>query len=119
MRPNVSLSETDPRPAFAAGLNRDLALGPDELAVHIDVLLLDPDGYVPRLLLSDTNELTHALAVRYAAPAWRVMDDELGEGRVAHVEVWSLRQPIQMTVTPNEARAAMNDVAHIVQRLAS
>jgi hypothetical protein len=115
----AALAREDNRTAFATGLNRDLVLGADELAVHIDVVLLDPDGYVPRLVLWDANELIRPLAIRYAAPAWRVMEDELGEGRVASVEVWSLRQPIQIAVGPAEARAAMSDVARIVQRLVS
>lgn len=113
----VQLTQGDTRPAFATGLNRDLSLPPDELGVHIDVVLLDPDGYVPRLVLWDSNELTLALAVRYAAPAWKVMEDELGDGRVARVEVWSLRAPTQIAVSPVEARAALDDVARVVHRL--
>lgn len=113
----VELTRDDNRAAFATGLNRDLSLPPDELGVHIDVVLLDPDGYVPRLALWDSNDLTRALAVRYAAPAWKVMEDELGDGRVGCVEVWSLRTPTQMTVSPDEARAAMDDVARVVHRL--
>jgi hypothetical protein len=92
-------------------------LPPDELAVYIDVVLLDPAGYVPRLVLWDTNELTRNLAVQYAASAWSVLEDELGEDRVAHVEVWSLRAPTQLVVTPAEARSAMTDVARTVRSL--
>jgi len=113
----TDLTRNDARPPFATGLNRDLSLPPDELAVHIDVVLLDPAGYVPRLVLWDTNQLTRPLAVAYAAPAWKVMEDELGDGRVARVEVWSLRAPTQLTVSPFEARAAMADVERIVRRL--
>lgn len=113
----VALTAGDPRPAFATGLNRDLVLPPDELAVYIDVVLLDPAGYVPRLVLWDTSELTRNLAVHYAAPAWSVLEHELGEDRVAHLEVWSLRAPTQLIVTPAEARAAMTDVARTVRRL--
>lgn len=113
----VELTDGDTRPAFATGLSRDLLLPPDELGVHIDVVLLDSDGYVPRLVLWDNNDLTPALAVRYAAPAWKVMEDEMGDGRVAYVEVWSLRAPTQITVSPDEARAAMDDVARVVHRL--
>jgi hypothetical protein len=115
----VELTRDDTRPAFAVGLNRDLPIPPDELAVHIDVVLLDPEGYVPRLVLWDTNALTQPLAATYAAPAWNVMEEELGGGRVAHVEVWSLRAPTQLTVSPAEARAAMNEVERVVRRLVS
>lgn len=113
----VQLAANDPRPAFATGLNRDLTVAPDELGVYIDVVLLDPRGYVPRLVLWDSNELTVDLAVRYAAPAWAVLEEELGEDRVPAVEVWSLRAPTQHTVTPAQAQAALPDVARIVHRL--
>jgi hypothetical protein len=113
----VQLTSNDTRPAFATGLNRDLPLPPDELGVYLDVVLLDPAGYVPRLVQWDANELTRPLAQRYAAPAWRVLEDELGQGRVAHVEVWSLRAPTQIIVTPAECNAALGDVASIVHRL--
>lgn len=46
----VQLTSNDTRPAFATGLNRDFPLPPDELGVYIDVVLLDPAGYVPRLV---------------------------------------------------------------------
>lgn len=113
----VQLTANDSRPAFATGLNRDLTLSPDELGVYIDVVLLDPRGYVPRLVLWDSNELTLDLAIRYAAPAWAVLEDELGETRVPAVEVWSLRAPTQHTVTPTQAQAALPDVARVVHRL--
>ena len=113
----VDLTRHDTRPAFATGLNRDLVLGPDELGVYIDVVLLDPMGYVPRLVLWDSADLTRDLAIQYAAPAWSVLEDELGDGRVAEVEVWSLRAPTQLVVGPAEASAAMTAVARVVQRL--
>ena len=97
--------------------NRDLAFPPDELGVYIDVVLLDPAGYVPRLVLWDANELTRTLATYYAAPAWKVLEHELGEGRVAHVEVWSLRAPTQMTVAPAQCQTALDDVAGVISRL--
>jgi hypothetical protein len=113
----VDLTRHDARPAFATAVERDLDLPPDSLAVRVDVVLLDPAGYVPRLVLWDKSDLTRALAVQYAAPVWRLAEDELGDGRVACVEVWSLRVPTLFTVTPVEARAAMSDVARVVHRL--
>ncbi|HTZ87655.1 MAG TPA: hypothetical protein VMB05_13395, partial [Solirubrobacteraceae bacterium] len=113
----IRLASTDTRPAFATGLNRDLPLPPDELGVYIDVVLLDPAGYVPRLVLWDSNELTPELAVCYAAPAWAVLEAELGTGRVPAIEVWSLRAPTQRFITPTQAHAALPDVTRIVHRL--
>lgn len=113
----AQLTSQDRHPSFATALERDLDLPPDALGVHVDVVLLDNAGYVPRLVLWDDNELTASRAVQFAAPAWRVMEDDLGEGRVSAVEVWSLRQPTCRTVTPAEARAAMPQVARVVHRL--
>ena len=113
----VRLTEDDARPAFATAVERDIDLGPDTLAVRVDVVLLDPAGYVPRLVLWDKNDLTTGWAVQYAAPVWRAMEDELGEGRVAGVEVWSLRGPRLTTVTPAQARAAMRQVTQVMHRL--
>lgn len=113
----TDLTLHDSRPAFTAGLNRALVFGPDELRVHVDVVLLDPGGYVPRVVLWDRSELTQELAIQYAAPAWSVLEDELGEGRVARAEVWSLRAPTQLVVSPAEASAAMARVAAVVRRL--
>lgn len=88
------------------------------LGVRADVVLLDAAGYVPRLVLWDKNDLTYGRAIEYGAPVWRAMEDELGDGRVAAVEVWALRGPTQITVTPAQANVAMGQVARTVHRLA-
>jgi hypothetical protein len=112
-----SLADVDQRTAFATGLNRDLVIPPHELAVHTDVILLDPRGYVPRIVLWDTNELTNARSRLYAAPAWQVAEEELGAGRVPEVEVWHLRSAATHVVAAHEAQAAVSDVHAIVRRL--
>lgn len=115
----AQLTQSDARPAFTAGFDRDIDLPPDVLAVYVDVILLDAAGYVPRLVLWDDNDPTAQRALAFAAPAWRAAENELGDGRVARVEVWSLRQPVQRTVSAAEARGAMSQVARVVHRLAS
>ncbi|MDB5862188.1 MAG: hypothetical protein JWQ76_5877 [Ramlibacter sp.] len=112
------LTQGDPRIAFAYGVERDIPLGVDVLGVRADVVLLDAAGYVPRLVLWDKNDLTYGRAIEYGAPVWRAMEDELGDGRVAAVEVWALRGPTQITVTPAQANVAMGQVARTVHRLA-
>ena len=114
----IDLADNDARPAFAIGLNRDLMFPPDELAVHVDVVLLDPRGYVGRLALWDKSILTRSLATRYAAPVWRALEEELGDGRVAEIELWHLRTATQMVVTAAEAAAGLPEVATTVHRLA-
>jgi len=111
------LTQGDARTAFAYGVERDIALGADALGVRADVVLLDPAGYVPRVVLWDRNDLSRARAIEYGAPVWRAMEDELGDGRVAAVEVWALGGPMLHTVTPAQATAAMGQVARVVHRL--
>ena len=104
---------------FATGLTRDLAIPPDELGVYVDVVLLDPRGYVPRIALWDTNPLNRTSARLYAAPVWKVLEDELGSGRVVEVEVWHLRSTTTWTVAASAAEDALADVANIVHRIAA
>lgn len=89
------------------------------LGVRTDVLLLDPAGYVPRLVLWDTNDLTPELAILYAAPLLLAAEDELGEGRVAHIEVFHVRSATQMIVPAGDARAAQLNMEATVARILS
>jgi hypothetical protein len=111
------LTQGDGRRGFVYGIERDIDLSPDSLAVRADVVLFDPAGYVPRVVLWDKSDLSAARAVAYGAPVWQAMEDEFGDGRVPFVEVWSLRGPDQFTVSPAQARAAMRQVAQVVHRL--
>lgn len=111
------LTQADTRHAFAYGVERDIDLSPNALAVRVDVVLFDPRGYVPRVVLWDKNDLSPGRALAYGAPVWRAMEDELGDGRVSEVEVWALRGPTQFLISPSQARGAMRQVAHIVHRL--
>lgn len=111
------LAQSDARRAFAYGVERDIDLSPHALAVRADIVLLDPRGYVPRVVLWDKNDLSQARATAYGAPVWRAMEDELGDGRVVEVEVWSLRGPDQFVIGPAQARDAMRQVAQVVHRL--
>jgi hypothetical protein len=113
------IADGDPRPAFASGLRRTLTMPPDELAVYIDVVVIDPRGYVPRIVLWDTADLTDARALLYAAPVWRALEDELGDGRVPEVEVWHLRSGMRRIVDATAAAAALVEVARVVQRLST
>ena len=114
-----NLADQDGRSAFTEGLRSELVLPPDELGVYIDVLLFDSAGYVPRLVLWDTNDPTDQRVLLYAAPAWRVAEEELGTGRVPEVEVWHLRTARQFVVSAGSAEAALPIVDQIVHRLAT
>jgi hypothetical protein len=94
-------------------------LPPHELAVYINVLLLDSAGYVPRVVLWDANDLSDERVLLYAAPAWKVAEEELGAGRIPEAEVWHLRTGRQFTIQANVAEAALPAVERVVHRLAS
>ena len=112
-----ALATPDTRAVFALGVTRELDLPPHELRVYTDVLLIDDKGYVPRCLLWDTTQLTAELAQLYAAPAWAVAEEELGQGRVPGVEVWHLRTRTRRVVTAAEASAVADEVRRVVHRL--
>jgi hypothetical protein len=115
----VSLTRNDERPVITTDLKRDLELPPNTLGVRIDVLLLDATGYVPRLVLWDTNDLTRERAMLYAAPLLLAAEEELGEGRVAEIEVVHVRTPVQLTVSAPDARAVKPDMEATVARILS
>jgi hypothetical protein len=112
------MDAADGRDAFASSLNLDLILPPDDLAVHIDAVLFDPSGYAGRLALWDTPPLTTALASLYAAPAFRVLEHELGAGRVTGVQVWHLRSGVAKYIDSATAAGAMPLAETIVHRIA-
>lgn len=113
-----ALAEPDQRIPIATGVNRELVLPPDDIGVHVDVVLLDPNGYSPRVVLWDSNPLNHSRAILYGAPVWKAMEEELGEGRIVGVEIWKLRTGDQEFVLPAEAEAAMPEVVQIARRIA-
>ena len=113
-----AMAANDMRPVISTGLRRTLTFPPDELGVYVDVLLLDPDGYVPRLVLWDANAFTREIAVLYASPAWRAIEDEMGDGRVPFTEVWHLRSGAQESISASDAASELSQVAGIVHRLA-
>lgn len=114
----VDLAARDGRDAFAVDLKRDIAIGAHTVAVHVDAVLLDGDGYVGRIALWDTAEITAKLAVRYAVPAFLALEEELGEGRVAGVQVWHLRTGECHFASSDACNAQVDPVARLVNRIA-
>lgn len=114
----VDLAGDDGRDAFALDLKRDIALGAHIVGVHIDVVLLDDDGYVGRIALWDRTPLTSALAVQYAVPAFLALEAELGEGRVVGVQVWHLRSGDTRFASSVECIGEIGPVTRLVERIA-
>lgn len=114
----VHLAERDGRDAFAVDLKRDVTVGMHTVGVHIDVVLLDDDGYVGRIALWDKAAVTSELAVQYAVPARRALDQELGEGRVAGVQVWHLRTGERHFASSDACNAEAARVTRLVTQIA-
>lgn len=114
----IDMAAEDGRVAFATSLKRDVDFGLHQVAVHVDVVLLDPAGYIGRIVLWDKAELTMELAGHYATPAYAALEDELGANRVVGVEVWHLRSGVQVYVTATACESNLAAVERIVERIA-
>ena len=91
-----------------------MAVGANTVGVSIDLVLLDAAGYVGRLILWDVPPLTQELAELLALPAVAALRAELGDDRVAGVEVWHLRDGTQVLVDAPTAAARLDDASRIV-----
>lgn len=114
----VKLDGQDGRPAFDFAVRTVLDFGSDELAVILDVLLLDDNGYVGRMILwGDMPPMSRSQLELLATPVILAMRQTLGRDRVVGVEVWEIRTE-RITVIPNDkadAREAL--LGEVVQRL--
>lgn len=109
----------DTRAVVATGVRRELPVPPNTLNMRIDVVLLDPHGYVPRVILWDRPELTEERALLYAAPILFVAEEELGQGRIAEVELVHTRSASRVIVSASDARAASQGMSGTVSRILS
>jgi hypothetical protein len=110
----IDLASADDRPSLNTSINLDVSLGTDSVGVSVDVVLLDPNGYVGRYLLWDTPPLTQQDAEVLAAPVVLALQQELGADRVAGVEVWHLRSGSQIFVDMQAALGRVTEVERIV-----
>jgi hypothetical protein len=110
----IELASEDTRPVLDSGVTTEVRLGVHSVRVSIDVILLDPQGYVGRHVLWDTSDLTVDDAQLQAAPIVAALESELGSGRVAGVEVWHLRSGAQVFVSSRDATRRLPEVERIV-----
>lgn len=110
----IDLASGDGRPTLNTSINLDVFVGTDSVGVSIDVVLLDPRGYVGRHLLWDTPPLTQQDAEVLAAPVVLALQQELGADRVVGVEVWHLRSGTQIFVDSQTALGRVAEVEQIV-----
>lgn len=92
----------------------DATIGRDTVAVTVDVVVLDPSGYVGRYVLWDKPDLTAADAELLAGPIVRALEQELGKERVVGVELWHLRSGGQMFVASSTAVARLGEADLII-----
>lgn len=112
----IQLASADPRPAAAIGIKRDISVPPHVLGVYADVVMLDEFGYVGRLALWDSSDLTEARARLYAAPIFQMLQAEMGQDRVHGIEIWKLRTREHYRVGRSEAEATFPTVVEVVSR---
>jgi hypothetical protein len=115
----VALAAADPRPTLNIPFTADVAVGQNLVGVSLDVILLDPAGYVGRYVLWDLPALTQSDAELLSAPIVRALEDELGEDRVSGVEVWHLRSGSQAYVDAATALARLPEVGAVVEGYSS
>lgn len=110
----VELASADSRPVFNTQVAADVPIGQHLVGVLIDVVLLDPMGYVGRHIIWDTQTLTHTNAERLAGPIILAMQQELGEDRVAGAEIWHLQSRAAFNIDRATALRRLEDIAAIV-----
>jgi len=112
----VELANGDTRRALGSTVTAEAVLGEHSVGVSLDVVLLDDEGYVARHVLWDVPELTDGDARLQAAPIVLALQAELGDDRVAGVEVWHLRSRKRVFVSRDEALGELDRVRSIVER---
>lgn len=110
----VDLASQDSRPTLGTSVTADVVVGTNAIGVSLDVVLLDPNGYVGRYLLWDRPELTQDDAEMLAAPVVRALQQELGADRVAGAEIWHLRSGSQIFVDTATALGRLSQTEAVV-----
>jgi hypothetical protein len=94
----------------------EVEFGPYTIGVKVDVVLLDPCGYVARIPLWDKEPMPSMEMKTLAAPIVEAISVELGAGRAVGVDFWHLRTSAAAHVATADARQATSTVEAIVRR---
>jgi hypothetical protein len=116
LRTYLELDAMDDRRVFDFDIDGDLEFGEDDLAVSVDLALFDPGGYVGRVVLWDQLPCDRDQALLIAAPSARLLERELGVGRVQGVEVWHVGSRRRHTFDFDDALAALPSVRSVLLR---
>jgi hypothetical protein len=114
----IRTAAEDSRPAFVPRVRVDADLGGDTFGADVDVVLLDPGGYVGRLLLlGPLPELTTAQLEVIAFGPTAGLIEEFDDASVVGVDVWETRRDRVTHVPAAAAIARRADVRRILDRL--
>jgi hypothetical protein len=114
----IELSARDSRVAFVPHGRNDVAVWVDVVSGDFDVLVLDPGGYVARLLLFGPlpQLTTMQLEILSYAPTI-ALREEFDSRRVVGVDVWQLRRGEISHIPAERAARRGPDVQALLDRL--
>ena len=115
----VVMADGDEREFVDTTVRADVGVGDHAVGITLDVVLLDPRGYIGRLPLWDKPLPDEAEAEVLAAPLVAGLQHHLGEDRIPGVEIWHLRSQTELFVESDNAIARMPQVRDIVGRYLS
>lgn len=115
----IRLADADPRDAFVPHGRVDATLGTDTVAADVDVVLLDPDGYVGRVLLfgPTPQPLTETQLEIVAYAPVVALTEEFDDDRVLGVDVWEIRRERIAHVPVGRALAQRETVRQLIDRI--
>jgi hypothetical protein len=114
----VALAERDDREVFGTNVRMNISIHQHEFSVQADVLLLDPDGYVGRVLLwgADASSLTLTQLELLATPVILALREELGHDRIVGIDMWQIRSERIVTISAEQADANLGQLVSMLNR---
>ena len=115
----IRLAGADPRDAFVPHGRVDAPVGTDSVAADVDVVLLDPNGYVGRLLLFGPTPapLTAPQLEVLAYGPVVALTEEFDADRVLGVDVWEVRRERIVHVPTVRALGQLDTVRALIDRI--
>jgi hypothetical protein len=110
----IELAAGDHRPSLDSAVASDVVIGLHVVGVTVDVVLLDPVGYVARYVLWDVRVPTRDESEMLAAPIVAALGQELGADRIAAAEIWHLRTAAVRRIESAAALARLADTQRVV-----
>jgi hypothetical protein len=115
----VAIDLADGRPPSHFDLKSEVDIGPDVVAVTVDLCLFGTSGFSGRLLLWDTRPCTRQQGLLLACPCAVGLEQELGPGSLEDIEVWLVRASTQYRYARKHALSGLGAVASLLRRVQS